>query len=364
MYGLVFIMASICVCIGFSVALFIERRNRRLMSTAAGAAHPDEATDALNSKFELSLVQELLNSLQELTVDVASNVDHHSSRVAKISQTFDLNTVNDPKIVLKVAKQLIDANKELQHDLMKARDDIHIQKRLTQSYMNQACTDSLTTLPNRRAFEQELYRCREQWEQQKIPLTLILIDVDHFKRFNDYHGHQAGDVVLQDVASILEKTVGVMEIVCRYGGEEFGAILPGSTLEQGKICAERMRNAIADNTLNFDQSELRVTISTGLAQILEDEETADLVKRADKALYAAKNAGRNFTFFHDGETTRGVNAIPAEVPCAPLRKEDLTQGTQIRARERMLENSCRIPERQCVVDANGCRERESTLLQR
>lgn len=121
--------------------------------------------------------------------------------------------------MLKAAKLLAEANKELQHDLAVVKEDIRIQNRQSQSYMNQARTDDLTGLPNRRAFEQELRRHRAHWERQKTPLTLILLDVDYFKRFNDYHGHQTSDVVLQEVAAILEKPVGEMGIVCRYGGE-------------------------------------------------------------------------------------------------------------------------------------------------
>lgn len=316
MNGLVFIVASICVCIGFGVAVLIERRNRRRGGQSKPVAPVESPPDEMQ-EVESELVQELLSSLQELTREVNTNVDRHTSRVADISNSYDLTKVTDPKTVLKAAKLLVDANKELQHDLASAKEEIRVQKRQMQSYMNQARTDELTALPNRRVFEQELRRRRAQWERQKMPLSLIMLDVDHFKRFNDYHGHQTGDIVLKSVAEVLEQTIRDMDIVCRYGGEEFGIILPGTTLDEGEVAAERFRNAIAENTVTVDGSELRVTISAGLAQALEGEDTKSLVNRADKALYASKKAGRNVASFHDGETTRTCNAGRSSVPSEP-----------------------------------------------
>jgi diguanylate cyclase len=308
MYGLVFIVASICVCIGFGVAVLIERKIRPHSAPSKKAKKADRPATEMNADIGSELVQELLKSLQNLTQDVSSNVDRHSSRVAKISESYDLNTVTDPTTVVKAAKLLIEANKELQHDLHSAREEIRVQKEQMRSYMTQARTDELTGLPNRRVFEQELRRHSEDGEYVNLPLSLILLDVDHFKRFNDYHGHQTGDVVLKAVAQILEESIGELDIVCRYGGEEFSALLPGVTLEEGQFSAERIRNAVANNTVTVDGSELRVTISAGIAQALDDEDPKSLVKRADEALYAAKNAGRNFTAFHDGSATRLLNA--------------------------------------------------------
>lgn len=327
MSGLVFIVASISVCIGFGLAILIERRSRRGAGPTAGPAQADAAPDEADSELESGLVQELLTSLQELTREVTSNVDRHSSRVAKISRTYDLHAVTDPKTVLQAARLLVDANKELQDHLASAKEEIRVQKRQIQSYMNQARTDELTGLPNRRVFDQELRRRLAQWERQGIPLTLVMLDVDHFKRFNDFHGHQTGDLVLREVAAIFERSARDMDVVCRYGGEEFGVVLPGTTLAQATLSAERIRNAVATNAVVVDGSELRVTISAGLAQALAGEKTNDLVGRADKALYAAKNAGRNFTGIHDGETTRLVNPAPAKPAKARSAPCDAAAGT-------------------------------------
>lgn len=314
--ALVFTVASISVCIGFGLAILIERRTRRAAGPTVPPAPIGVAVEEGSSDIESALVHELMTSLQNLTVEVTSNVDRHSSRVATISKTYNLHTVTDPKTVLQAARMLIEANKELQDDLASAKEEIRVQKRQIHSYMNQARTDELTGLPNRRVFDQELRRRRAQWEQQGIPLTLIMLDIDHFKRFNDYHGHQTGDVVLREVAAVLERVARDLDVVCRYGGEEFGVILPGTTLEHGTVTAERMRRAVAENSVLINDSELRVTISAGVAQASGGEPVNELVNRADKALYTAKNSGRNATGVHDGESARLVHpgsAVPRAV---------------------------------------------------
>ncbi len=163
-------------------------------------------------------------------------------------------------------------------------------------------TDSLTGIANRRAYEFELARRITQWERDGTPLILVLIDIDHFKRFNDRYGHSAGDAVLQGVAQTLQTTIRKADLVARYGGEEFAVILPGINFEEAKDVAERMRRLVEYQRFSYDSLTLRLTISIGFAQILPSEDASSLTKRADAALYSSKEAGRNCVHYHDGVT--------------------------------------------------------------
>lgn len=167
-------------------------------------------------------------------------------------------------------------------------------------FASEARTDVLTGLKNRRAFQEELSRQFAQRQRQGIHFSLILIDIDHFKTFNDAHGHLSGDLVMQSVARVLSATLREMDIVCRYGGDEFAVICPGSKLHEAAVGAERVRQAIADQTVSLKQGQAQVTVSAGVAEVANSEIAEGLIQRADEALYAAKRAGRNRVHCHTG----------------------------------------------------------------
>jgi diguanylate cyclase (GGDEF)-like protein len=127
------------------------------------------------------------------------------------------------------------------------------------------------------------------------PLALLMIDVDHFKAFNDLFGHEAGDLVLRELAGCLQSTVRVEDIVCRYGGEEFVILLPEITRERAMEAAERLRQRVTTMRLELRGESLRqISISVGLATYPDlASDAVDLLRMADRALYHAKRAGRN-----------------------------------------------------------------------
>lgn len=157
-----------------------------------------------------------------------------------------------------------------------------------------ATTDELTGLINRR---EALARLHQQWaiaQRYNESLCCIVADIDYFKNFNDIYGHSTGDAVLQTTASKLKQSVRSTDIVARYGGEEFLILCPRSTLTATHVACERMRNAVTTNTLTADGTECTITASFGIAERLPDmNNPLDLLKAADHALYAAKQAGRN-----------------------------------------------------------------------
>ena len=160
----------------------------------------------------------------------------------------------------------------------------------------QANRDALTGLYNRRYLEvamaRELQRCR----QEGHPLSLILMDVDFFKRVNDQHGHAAGDEVLKELARLLKKNSRAVDVACRIGGEEFLVLLPTMPLETARDKAEQYRLAFAATTVMQGGVPIQATLSLGVATCPGDGQTQDeLVHSADQALYQAKSAGRNRT---------------------------------------------------------------------
>ena len=157
-----------------------------------------------------------------------------------------------------------------------------------------ATTDDLTKLNNRRCM---LERLRENWtlaERHQRPMSFIMLDVDHFKRFNDSYGHEAGDVVLVEVAARIKSQLRNADVCGRLGGEEFAVLCPETDLEGAAQVAERIRDAIETHRLTHNGVSLSVTISAGVAQRSQQHPNCDaLIAEADRALYAAKNAGRN-----------------------------------------------------------------------
>lgn len=168
---------------------------------------------------------------------------------------------------------------------------------LNQRLQKLAITDDLTGLYNRR---QAMHRLEEHWamcNRYQRPVAAIVIDIDHFKQVNDGLGHSAGDVVLRETADILRKCVRSTDIVCRIGGEEFLIILPCQTLHEAEVCAHRCRQEVASHEFNCGERIVHVTISAGIATRRGGmQQCADMLKEADTALYAAKNAGRNAVF--------------------------------------------------------------------
>jgi diguanylate cyclase len=157
-------------------------------------------------------------------------------------------------------------------------------------------TDPLTLIGNRQYFDDSLTALTAAAMRTGKPLSLLFSDIDNFKDFNDRFGHQVGDQVLRLVAGLIKNTLREGDIVCRYGGEEFGIILPGSTLAVANMAAERIRAAITAREIKKagDQGSYgRITMSIGVAQFLAGEAPLDFVERADACLYAAKRSGRN-----------------------------------------------------------------------
>ncbi len=158
--------------------------------------------------------------------------------------------------------------------------------------------DSLTGLHNRRYLEGELKKEHARTLRYDVPFSVIFADIDHFKKINDSKGHKAGDQVLRQIADIFKSKMRVTETYARYGGEEFVMLLPHTTSAEAAVLAERIRSSVNEHVFSTDSGPLKVSISLGLASMdkakaVEKNACSTILHQADKALYEAKNSGRN-----------------------------------------------------------------------
>lgn len=162
-------------------------------------------------------------------------------------------------------------------------------------FESDAMTDGLTGLFNRRWLEQKLHRLMKRYMHSNRPLCLVMVDVDHFKKFNDTQGHLAGDAALCAVGRALIQYLRPLDVAIRYGGEEFTVVFPDTDMQGAETAANRLRVSISQMDIFDPENNLlpRVEVSMGLAEMTMDDTPQTLIKRADSALYVAKKRGRN-----------------------------------------------------------------------
>ncbi len=291
---------------------------------------------------EVQYTREVLARLRELAANVAADVGQHTSRVEKINE--ELSGLEEPEAVLSAVDKLIQANSNMQQQLASADERLREQAEQIECHAAEARTDALTKLPNRRAFDDEIALRAAEFKRQGRVVSVVMVDIDHFKKFNDTYGHQAGDEVLRGLGRVLRETAREMDIPARYGGEEFSLILPGTPVAEGAKAADRVRRKISETKFRFQGTDLKVTASLGVAQLQEDETVDEVVKRADVALYASKEAGRNRTHYHDGQQSHPVAAPqPAEAPRKPAAETPVEQVEQAASPSKPAPASTKTP---------------------
>lgn len=273
---------------------FDAATNRDLYLTYVGSKGVDEAvTHQVSQQLHsvLASAQEFLNAA------IADN----RTQIEAINEVAGRSEAGvDPRLLVKtlmteLGKAATRAAKLEAQFIEKSRELDVIRDSLSQSEAR-ARTDALTGLPNRHALEEFFRAAQTQAMEQDQPLSALLIDIDHFKRFNDNFGHGVGDQVLRLVAKALQAQVRENDLAARYGGEELIAILPGADLAVCTAVAERIRRGIAEGkiTRRSTGEELPgITVSIGVGQFQLGESMEDLIDRCDRALYQAKKHGRN-----------------------------------------------------------------------
>ncbi len=261
---------------------------------------------------------EVLVGLRGLATRTAIGIDEHRSPVEELDvkpRAVDIHVAgggrridgkSEPAKRVDMVARMVQAYQHLKKRLASTEDKLRDQAEQIQVHATEARTDTLTLLANRRAFDDELARRVAEFRRFRRPFSLIIADVDNFKKFNDAHGHPTGDEVLRGVAGLLRRKMREMDLVARYGGEEFAVVLPGTNLDEACKAAVRACEVIERTRFRHDTTDFQVTVSFGAAQVEESEDAVQLISRADKALYAAKDGGRNCVFCYDRDTVRRV----------------------------------------------------------
>jgi diguanylate cyclase len=268
--------------------------NQDLFATYVGSKASD---DAVAHDVSQQLHSVMTSAQQFLSTAIADN----RTQMAVISDvTAQTEAGVDPKLLVEslmneLAKAATRATRLEASFVEKSRELDMIRDSLNKSE-ERAKTDTLTGLPNRRALDEFFRQAQIAAMEQGDPLSALLIDIDHFKRFNDEFGHGVGDHVLRLMAKVLREGVREIDLPARYGGEELIAVLPGADLATCAAVAERIRRSIAECHLSrrsTGEALPGITVSIGVGQFQLGESMADLIDRCDRALYVAKRGGRN-----------------------------------------------------------------------
>jgi len=277
-------------------------RNQVVLAKGEAATFKLEAAQATRelevAREESTRAHEALAHLQGMAAQIAEEVGQHNSRMQEIND--ELKQAKDPSSVVGAVAKLIAANAKMQEQLVSAEEKLKNQAEELETHITEARTDALTGLLNRRAFDRQMAELEEQFKTQSRPSSVMMIDIDHFKKFNDMYGHQAGDEVLRGVARVLKENAASDSVVCRYGGEEFAVIFPGCNLNVARPSAEKTRASIGNNEFEIEGTPQKVTACAGIAEFINSETVDEVVRRADIALYACKEGGRNCGHYHDG----------------------------------------------------------------
>ncbi len=325
-------------------------------------------------------LRRFVQGLSRCVSTVADEVGEHQSQMGQLNERLATAQADGgeglTEVVLDTVSSIMGINGKLQDRLTEAEDKLRWQAEQIASHLAAARTDPLTGLPNRRAFDDQLYRSLAEWTTRQTPVSLVMIDADHFKAINDTHGHLVGDQVLREVAEAISRRTRKTDLAARIGGEEFAVVLSHADLAQAKEAAERIRTAVGSDPCHTEHDEIHPTISVGVAQADRGEDAASLIGRADEALYASKQNGRNCGHFHDGRSCRriGPEAIAAGVP-AETETETAAESPsavpeallealeQLGAAAESTDPSSEPPDHQLKEIYNSLRDRLSEILE-
>jgi diguanylate cyclase len=356
--GTFLLVNVLCACValglGFGAGIWFFGTKVEKRAAAAAKKAPPKKPPAANRATERAAVAN--RKVAELAQGVASDVGDHTAKMKAISADLagvDRDASGTNAAVLTAMDKILAANAELQQRLEQAEKQLAAQAAEIKAHESDARTDALTGLSNRRAFDDELKRRLNEFSHKGTAVTLVLLDIDFFKKFNDTHGHQVGDEVLRQVAKTLRKQAREMDLPCRYGGEEFGVILPATDVAGACSVAERIRKAVEEAEITSEGKTLKVTCSLGLSEVRKSDDPAKIIRRADDALYASKKAGRNCGHWSDGENHLPICAPPAvsnaeqvvtqpTAPADPSGTEPVAKPTFIHTLKRRVTESHRF----------------------
>ncbi len=270
------------------VASLVQQKGARAQFQASSTDAPTVDPDKM---------QGIAAQLQAISNKVAGNLSEHSEKVGKFSGQL---SSEDADGLLETINEIISANEEMQGQLASAQDRIDQQTQMIEQASHQARTDALTGLSNRRALDEFLDNSIQS-AQPGDHVALLLMDIDHFKNFNDSFGHTTGDAVLASFARAITNQSDSDCYPARYGGEEFAVIISGNGREVIVRKAADIRLFVSEQVISYEELQLKITASGGLCFLSAEDDLSSAYERADQGLYKSKEAGRNRGYWHDGE---------------------------------------------------------------
>jgi len=229
------------------------------------------------------------------------NLSSYARTLNRFADVLDISTPREMmsaevEKALDNTRSMEQSQRQLESNMSSIKSEVELLRKELEQVKEESLTDALTGISNRKAFDAALEHTILSVREQNTPFCVLLADIDHFKQFNDTHGHLVGDKVLRFVASTLKSCLKGKDMAARFGGEEFTVILPQTALPGAKAIAEQIRQTISHGELKDMGSGRgygRITISIGIAQFRTNELPNDLIRRTDLALYMAKERGRN-----------------------------------------------------------------------
>jgi diguanylate cyclase len=253
------------------------------------------------------IIHGLMLSVQETVESLVSGVSSYDDALARhkaaIQKAMTLAAVKEvERLMVEEVEAMQKSTEAYRVRLEAAEEKIKQQDQDMQRLSADASLDFLTKVPNRRTLDARLNEEFARFKRYGTMFSLIMLDVDHFKRVNDSLGHVAGDRILRAVATISQEQKRQNDFLGRFGGEEFALVLPETDLEKAMAAAEKIRRKIEISRFNYEGRPVQVTLSAGIAQVSStDKEVTALLARADEALYRAKEKGRNRVEVGEGE---------------------------------------------------------------
>jgi len=277
-------------------AEFTDERNAELYDRFFGHDNESEALEESSRRLE-SVVSQLLGYLGKSKDDTESYGETLETYQDQLTETSSPEQIREVVgTLLAETKKMAERHQKLQAHVAKSSAEITDLREKVQSMRVEALTDPLTGIANRKCFDTRLTEAIAESGEDASPLCLLMLDIDYFKKFNDTYGHQLGDEVLKLVARTFVDSIKGQDTAARYGGEEFAIILPRTRLSDAATVADQIRKTMAAKVIVNRRSGEQmgnITLSIGVATYHKGELPGDFLRRADEALYAAKNAGRN-----------------------------------------------------------------------
>lgn len=265
---------------------------KQLLSERVGDETIRQISDQVQQA--IGMVAKMLTSAKDAATDYSSSLGQAQSQIDSADSLAELSQVVNALVT--DTRKMAEKNQVLELQLVTSSQQVSELRQNLDSVRKEAMTDGLTGLSNRKAFDTQISDCVDAANEQGSALVLMMLDIDHFKKFNDTYGHQVGDQVLRLVGRTLIENVKGRDFTARFGGEEFAIILPDTPVDSGARVADILRRMVENKEVinKANQSILgRITLSVGVAEYKAGESVSDFIERADAALYQAKHRGRN-----------------------------------------------------------------------